>query len=1081
MASNATIHLQTDKLSISMQKIILLFGLYISGLAVAAQAQSFSIKGKVTDNKGNLLLNASLTAVRNNKTVMNTASGFVLQLNTLPDTLIVSNTGFVTKKVIVREAGENMNIELETGYQELQDITVSTGYQLLPKERATGSFTFIDNKTLNKQVGATILDRLNGVASGILFDDSKSKGDNKQLNFTIRGLSTINGPQDPLIVVDNFPYDGDINNINPNDVESISILKDAAAASIWGTRAGNGVIVITTKKGKYNQPLSISFNSNVSIAAKPDLFSIDQISPSDYIDMEQFLFNKGYYDNIINSTPYQALTPVVDILNKVHNGLVDSASASTMINAFRKHDIRSDYQKYLYRSAVNQQYAVNITGGAGNISYAITGGLDKNISSLDAGFNRITGAVRNTYRPLKSLQISTGLTYTDNRSASGRPGYGSMLIGGRNVPYLMLADANGAALSVPVNYRDSYTDTAGGGYLFNWKYYPLSDYQHSTSMLRQRDLLANIGIQYQLVKGLSIDVKYQYERQEGDTRTLQDTASYAARNLINTFSQVDATAGQVKYIVPLGSILQLSNGVTVSQNLRGQVNYSGNIGKGVLSAILGAEAKKVSADANSYTVYGYNDNLLTVAQVDNVNAYPTYLDGSPSYIPDGASFSGRQNNFVSYFGNAAYTYLGKYTVSGSFRKDASNLFGVNANNKWNPFWSSGLAWDISKESFYHSAFLPYLKLSTTYGFSGNVNQAMSAVTVLYYYNANSNTNLPFAQVSQVANPNLGWEKVGTFNIGLDFASKGNKLSGSIEFYQKKGSNLFGVSPIDYTAGIGNNIVVKNVANMKGTGVDLGLNTKNIDRVFKWTTGLLVSYNNSITTRYYLQGFSAGAYIGRGTAISPMAGKPLYSISAFRWGGLDPNTGDPRGYTGNNLSSNYDSLFQQKYGAGVVYKGPASPLFFGALSNSFSWRGFSLTMNIIYKLGYYFRKNTINYNLLLSSGIGSSDYAKRWQKPGDENTTAVPSFVYPVDSQRDNFFEFAEANVGRADNIRLQFVNLAYEYIPKSKQVPFKSMQFYLNAANLGILWRANKWGIDPEYQGGVPPVKTYTIGLRANF
>src|SRR6185437_11735787 len=158
---------------------------------------------------------------------------------------------------------------------------------------------YIDNKTLSLQAGTNILDRLNGVASGILFDYSKNTSDNKKLNFNVRGLSTINGPQDPLIVVDNFPYEGDINNINPNNVESITILKDAAAASIWGTRAGNGVIVITTKKGKFGEPLKIGFNSNMIVQQKPDLYYLPQLSTADYIGMEQFLFNQGYFDDNI--------------------------------------------------------------------------------------------------------------------------------------------------------------------------------------------------------------------------------------------------------------------------------------------------------------------------------------------------------------------------------------------------------------------------------------------------------------------------------------------------------------------------------------------------------------------------------------------------------------------------------------------------------------------------------------------------------------------------------------------------------------------------------------------------------------
>ncbi|MGF7229956.1 SusC/RagA family TonB-linked outer membrane protein [Arachidicoccus sp.] len=1059
-------------------KLFVLF-IFISSYSIAQQKHI--LRGKITDAQGRLLLNATVMEYSSRRMVMNTINGFLLPLTTLPDTLLASHIGYKTKKIIIKSADTNLIITLNPAEEELQEVTVNTGYQSVPKERATGSFVFIDNKKLNEQVGSNILDRLKGVASSVLFDDSKATGKNKQLNFNIRGLSTINGPQDPLIVVDNFPYDGDINNINPNDVESITILKDAAAASIWGTRAGNGVIVITTKKGRFNQPANISFSSNVSVADKPDLFSIDRISSSDYIDMEKFLFKQGYFDNTINNTAYQALTPVVNILNKERNGFLDSTKANELINTYRNHDIRSDYEKYLYQRPVNQQYALNITGGGKNMSYAISGGLDKDIDNLAAGYNRITASFQNSYHPFKSLQINAGLSYTDSKSISGKPGYNSIRIGGRSVPYLMLADANGNPLSVPVDYRDSYTDTAGGGYLLNWKYYPLTDYQHNNATTHQRDLLANLGIQYQISKGLNLAIKYQYERQESEGRVLQDSASYYTRNLINLFSEVNEATGRVTYNLPVGSILQQSNTAIVSQNLRGQFNYNHNWNKGSIAAILGAELRKVGTSSNGNMVYGYNDNLLTVAQVDNVNPYPSYLDGSPMYIGNGVSFSQKQNNFVSYFGNAAYTYLDKYTLSGSFRKDASNLFGVNTNNKWNPFWSAGAAWDISKEKFYHSSFFPYLKLRATYGFSGNVDQSMSAVTVLEYYNAAIGSNLSFAQVNQFANPDLGWEKVGTINIGLDFASNRNILSGSIEYYQKRGTNLFGISPIDYSAGLGTGVITKNIANMKGTGIDFTLNTRNINKVFKWTTNFLFSYNNSVTTKYYLQDSTTGAYLGGVNSISAMVGQPLYAVSGYQWAGLDPQTGGPRGYVNGQASSNYDSIIEQTGGAGVVYKGSSSPLFFGSIGNTFSWKQLSLTINILYNFDYYFRRNTTNYSQLIQSGIGYSDYTKRWQQPGDEKNSNVPSFIYPANSQRDEFYQFSVVNIGRADNIRLQFINLAYNFVPKRKRAVFKSVQVYFNAANLGILWRANKWGTDPEYQGTIPPAKTYTIGLKANF
>ncbi|HUZ59435.1 MAG TPA: SusC/RagA family TonB-linked outer membrane protein, partial [Hanamia sp.] len=955
-------------------------------------------------------------------------------------------------------------------------------FQYIPKERSTGSFDFIDNKTLNQQVGTNILDRLNGVASGILFDYSKfTTPPQKNLNLSVRGLSTINGPQDPLIVLDNFPYDGDISNINPNMIESITVLKDAAAASIWGTRAGNGVIVITTKRGHFNQPVRVDFNSNVQVVQKPDLFSLSQMSSSDYINVEEMLYNNGYFNSAIN-TGYAALTPVVDILYRRDNGLLTADEATAMINTLRTQDVRNDYDKYFYRNGVNQQYSLNLYGGNQNISYIVSAGLDKNISDLNAGYNRLNVRAENTYKPVKNLQLTIGLTYTDSRSTSGRPAYNSILSANRSVPYLKFADSQGNPLSVAQSYRDEYTDTAGAGQLLNWKFYPWEDYKHNTTNTGLQELLADIGIQYQILPGLTADIKYQYEKQESNTRNLQDTASYEARNQINSFSQIEGSPGIVNYIVPLGSILNLSDSYIESNNIRGQLSFNKTWDKHSVSAIFGSETRQVKNTTNANTIYGYNDDLLTTSNVDFLNAYPNYVNGYTSFVNNGLSLSQTLNRFVSFYGNAAYTYKEKYTISASARKDASNLFGVNANDKWKPFWSTGFGWNISKEKFYNVSSLPYLKLRVSYGISGNVDQTKSAATVLQYLGADPYSNLPFAFITQYANPNLTWEKVHIFNIGFDFGGKNQFISGSLEYYIKKATNLFGPSPLDYTAGLNDISIIKNVADMQANGIDLNLQTINVNKALQWKTNFYISYYADKTTRYNMpQGFIYSP--GYGTGISPIVGKPLYSILSYKMAGLNPETGDPQGYLNKQISEDYNSIINSATNVdSLVYNGPATPRYYGAVGNTFTWKGVSLGINIMFKMGYFFRKPSINYNTLFSNGVGNADFAKRWQKPGDEKFTNVPSMIYPDISSRDNFYLLSQNTVDKADNVRLQFVNLSYDFSKiLTSAAFFKSLQVYINASNLGILWRANKDGLDPEYPSSIPPSKTYTIGLRTNF
>jgi len=225
-------------------------------------------------------------------------------------TLLITYTGYRPLFTRFTDLG-SQNYYLSPLTSNLKELVVSTGYQQLPADRATGSFSTVDNTLLNRRVSTDVLSRLEDVTPGLIFNRNVPGRVN---DISIRGQATLFSNAQPLIVLDNFPYDGDLNNINPNDVENITVLKDAAAASIWGSRAGNGVIVITTKKGHYNRPVHVSFNSNVTVGAKPNLFYATKMSTSDFIDVEQVLFSRGFYNNSANSPNHTALTPVVDLL-----------------------------------------------------------------------------------------------------------------------------------------------------------------------------------------------------------------------------------------------------------------------------------------------------------------------------------------------------------------------------------------------------------------------------------------------------------------------------------------------------------------------------------------------------------------------------------------------------------------------------------------------------------------------------------------------------------------------------------------------------------------------------------------------
>lgn len=1076
-----------------MKTILLLFVVLLLHLKLPAQDHNTSssslrsLTGQVFGTDGHIPLSgAVLTLLKQHASFITDGQGtFKVTLTRSQDTLEIHSLGYQDRKIAIdAETFSPLTIILNKNMAYLQGITVSTGYQNIPKERSTGSFDFIDNNLVNREVTTDILSRLNGISSSVLFNNRTGTN-----GFSVRGISTITrSTMDPLIVVDNFPYEGDIGNINPNDVTSITILKDAAAASIWGARAGNGVIVITTKKAQFNQPLRISLTANTTINPKPNLFSYPQMSANDFIEVEQFLFNNHFYDNdLTNTYSYPVISPVVDILDKERNGQITSPAAALQIDALKKLDVRNDFRKYLYRNAISQQYALSISGGSAKTNYLLSVGYDKKPDNLIGNeYTRLTLRSNNVFRPIKNMKINLGVIYTQSGNRTNSPGgYGSINFGGVKstlYPYAQFADQNGAIQYIPKDYNASFTDTVGAGHLLSWKYSPLEELKFSDNTSNSEDILINTGIKYSISNSLNMEVRYQHEKSNTTAKDYYSEQSYYTRNLINLFSAINNDE-TIQYNVPLGGILDLSNTNLVSNDVRGQLNFNHTFNdKHQISAIAGAEIRQASTTGNGNRTYGYNSEILTYSNVDFSNLYPTYdnLQGS-SIIPNNVSFSDRLSRFTSIYTNASYTYTDRYILSGSVRKDASNLFGVRSNQKGVPLWSVGTAWNISNESFYDWETLPFLKLRLTYGYSGNVNNSLSALTTLQYHSFNfgSVTFLPYNSVQNFSNPDLRWEKVAMINAGLDFGVKGDRLTGSFEYYVKNATDLIALVPSDVTSS-GTDQITKNAAVLHSKGIDISLNSINIDNIFKWRTSIILSYNKSIVTKYLLAPSTPSATVGSG-AIDLMEGKMPYEIVSYKWKGLDPANGDPIGYLNGKESKDWSSIIRKATWNDLVFNGSSLPLYYGSLMNTFTYRNFSISLNIAYRFDYYFRKTTINYYSLFYNWVSNADYGKRWQNPGDEPHTNVPSMIYPANSRRDQFYNFSSITVDRGDNIRLQDINISYDFNNSKRTNILKKLQLYIYANNICILWRANHDHLDPDNLGPVPPPRSIALGCKVDF
>ncbi|RAI93836.1 SusC/RagA family TonB-linked outer membrane protein [Algoriphagus yeomjeoni] len=984
-------------------------------------------------------------------------------------------------------ASAKLIINLESSGIGLDEVQVlATGYQQIPKSRATGSFVNLDEELIDRRVSTNIIDRLEDVTSGLIINRT---GDVGRDPLSIRGRSTLGRFSQPLIVIDNFPFDGRLEDINPNDVSSITVLRDAAAASIWGARAGNGVIVITTKSGVSNRPFQVSITGNANWIEKPDPFLAPAMSVNDFIDVEQQLFASGFYDFSLTSITNPVLTPVIETLAAQRSGHITDSDATDLIEGYRNNDLRRDLDRYLFRPQLNQQYNVAMSGGSKTHTYRIALGYDGlQLPVVGNSQDRFTLQLKHDLRLLDGKLGFQGAFYgTLNQSLDQNAGPDDLFFssGLQMYPYAQLADEFGNPLPVNRGYSGGLKAKAKEEGLLDWSYYPLNELGRSPSMMSNNDWRINLGSDYELISGLRIQMLYQFWKNSSVNQTQYGSDSYFTRELVNLYTQVDDN-GNKSYPIPEGGILDRSNRLSSSHSGRFQLNYEKSWSeKFELNALGGVEVKALDWESVSRRLYGYDEERATTVPVDHVNRYPQYyLPALTNTVPGGESISAGADRFYSIFGNASLKYKNRYLVTISARKDASNLFGVAANQRAVPLWSSGIGWTISEEDFYGSGAIPYLKLRASYGYNGNVDRSLTAFTTARLLPQSSLTQLPYANILNPPNKDLRWERIKIVNLGIDLESRNSRISSTLEFYSKQGLDLIGQTPFAPSSGV--QTFTGNTASTLTKGFDLEINTKNIQGIFSWNSTFLLSGLKEEVTSFEIEPAVSSllnySLAGLGGTYFPLVGKPLFGVYSLPWEGLNPDTGAPLGNLDGEKSEDYASLVNGASLESILYHGPARPTTFGAFRNTISYKGFSLSANLSYRFGYYFRRASVNYVSILEGRGGHSDFSLRWQNPGDELLTQVPSMPAFRNPLRDTFYRVSSELVEKGDHIRLQDIRIGYlaQKSTKGLMAGISRAEFYLYVNNLGLLWSASDSRLDPDF-GWATPRRSLALGLHLEF
>lgn len=1061
---------------------------------------AIEVRGTVVGENGRPLPGANVTVKGTAQAVKTNANGeFILKGIKENAILQISYIGYELKEL---RASENLGrIMLSLAESELDEIKINanTGYQSLPKERATGSFDVVSAKQIRNKIQTNVLERLEGLAPGLMMINGKDNGSDDGL--TIRGVSTLFGTKRPLIVVDNFPIEGDISTVNPNDVESITILKDAAAASIWGARAANGVIVITTKRGKQGD-IEFTYSNSFQFEEKPDLAYLNRLNSAQDIAIERKLLTKTYETSVKRSG--RAFSQLGSLYMDSVSGRITPSAYLSAINALGGLDNTEQIKDLLMQQPFTQNHSLSFNGGNeknqyyGSLNFTDRNGYDlKDQNSIYNFFLKTSHKV--------SERLMFGVNANLNMSnGTGAPVSSTDIY--RLKPYNMLQDVNGNPLVVnrnadPNNQNNSNTFSiaqrnAWG--LADESYSPLNELNRTEINNKTATQRIQAELNYKIAEGISLNLSYQLEKgssygktfnhadQAGLVKEINDFISPSLNSNGQILTNVDGTLLNPTYNLPIGGKLFEQRADYTAHVVRGLLNINKTIAEDhMISAVIGLENRRTQGSGNMVTKYGYDDNTLQFVDIDVQRL--KNLNQTLQSIPNGFygindRFLYNEDRFVSAFANASYSYKNKYVYSGSIRMDQTNLFGTDPKYLYRPMWSSGLSWILSNEDFMKSiTAVNYLQLRATYGLNGNIPKNsgpfMIAEAGINYFN-----NLPSNYITTPANNQLRWEKTAVTNFGIDFTVLNNRISGKADYYFRRSTDLLGDELINPTYGFSN--ATLNTASMNNDGFELQLNSKNIrTENFGWSTTITYAVNkNKITQVALSNSFSNPRQVANGSPF--LVGMPYGGLYSIRYGGLTHDGGQllVKNAQGeiepDALNGNMDFAY---------FNGNRRPVSNGALSNTFNYKNLEMSFMFIFYAGHKARQGLP----AASTGVGSFDgrLAQAWQKPGDENFTHIPNVIWDSSNYyyaRAYYTNFLDVNVFNASYAKLREVVLTYNFPQKALQrfKYVKGLQLNAQARNLWTLTK-NGLGIDPEAFSGnsrtMPIMPTYAFGINLNF
>ncbi|MFI1773664.1 SusC/RagA family TonB-linked outer membrane protein [Thalassobellus citreus] len=1010
-----------------------------------------------------------------------------------------------------------LNIQLEDDVQALDEVLiVSDGYRTLNREKEAGAYVSVSGKQLESQITNDVLSTLEGLAPGLTLNNDSSTAP----ALFIRGIGSF-GNVTPLFVLDGQPISLDnLNLINPQDIDNVVVLKDAAAASIYGSGAANGVIVITTKRGKGvgSKPV-FSFRNSFLFTAKPSLSSLNTMNSRETID-----FQKDWFNNSYTNTNNDPLYPrAYDVFFDYDDGLITENQMNTRLDALASYDNTKDLEDAVFNNTLQQLYNLSFSGQTDKINYYGSVALNKTDGLFNGDDSKSVNTILNAdYNFTKSTVLSLGINYLkDDNTASPLTDY-------RLSPYERIYDENG---NPATNVRREYLDDANQELGFSdanqelglglgtkdLSYSLLNVLEDETHKNKKSSTRYNLKLNQDIIANeLSASVSFQYLNSNYQQDDLFRENSFYTRNLISSFrganviqdptpdpedptkllnpGKMIATDLQDQ-IIPDGSILKKRFNSQVSTTARAQLNYNKSFNENAhqITATAGVERRKTVIESDGTTYFGYNEANLLFSPVD-LATIPEFnfraLSISENYI--------QRNNFYNttkrdtresgIYLNLNYTLLNKYSFNGSTRRDRSSTF----SNDKEYLGSVGFKWNIHKENFMSNVnWINKLDFRSTWGVVGNSAAIGTASTeVRTYASINFITGEQSLNLSFPANKDLTFEVVKTTNLGLDFGLfKNNRITGSFDIYRKISTGVIALGDIN-SATHGFFSIEKNTADITNEGIEVGLRTKNIiTNNFSWTSQISYStFKNNVDNNTGSNNLGADQLAARSRNV---LGNPMNTIWAYEWAGLDEE-GRSQAYYTNEAGEraktiDVDNIQKED----LVIMGSTIPTTTIGFMNTFKYKGFQLYARFAYNAGNTIRRENV---ILGSQASGTSTISKQalgyWKNPGDENTTNIPALKWQGDFSTFTIRNNSSINYMSGDYIKLRQVALSYSVDSEvMKKTPFTNLNIALQGDNLWY-WAKNDQNIDPEAytnfdgSGGSRRLNipaTYSLRVSLNF